>query len=369
VKLLSLQAQNFRNFEKLDLTFEKAVNAFIGKNAQGKTNILEAISLLAFGKSFRTNSEKSLKRIGNDFFRIEAIAENSAEQKNLSSQKRELKIEIAATMTAKNFKLNNKQITASELVGNLPIVSFAPEDLNLLLLSPGLRRRYLDILLSQTSRKYLQALSAYSKALKNRNALLDRIRENLAKTDELDFWDQELAKNGTLIAKSRTEFLNFAAKPLTENFEKIANESKKLEMHIANFRGEEISQEKYFENLIKMREKDLRFGSTNYGIHRADLVFELDKKFLSENGSRGEIRSSVLALKFVELEFIENVLGEKPVLLLDDVFSELDASRQKSLMQLITNHQTFITTTKLAHLDSLKNKDVWEIKNNSTEKL
>jgi DNA replication and repair protein RecF len=361
MKLISLRAQNFRNFEKLELDFKKTINAFVGQNAQGKTNILEAITLLGFGKSLRTSSEKSLRKIGTDFFRIEGKAENSQNEK--------LKIEIAATLTAKSFKLKGKKISASELVGNFPIVSFAPEDLNLLLLSPGLRRRYLDILLSQTSRKYLQALSKYSKALKNRNALLDRIRENLAKTDELEFWDRELAENGTLIARSRTEFLRFAAKPLTENFEKISNDSKKLEIRISNFRGEEISQKKYLENLEKMRSKDLRFGATNYGIHRADLVFEIDQTLLAENGSRGEIRSSILALKFVELEFIENILKEKPVLLLDDVFSELDASRQKSLMQLITNHQTFITTTKLTHLDSIEDKDVWEIKNSSAEKL
>ena len=361
MKLLSLRAQNFRNFEKLELDFARSTSAFVGANAQGKTNILEAISLLGFGKSFRTNSEKSLRRIGADFFRVEATAENSENKK--------MKIEIAATTTAKNFKLNGKKITASELVGNFPIVGFAPEDLNLLLLAPGLRRRYLDILLAQTSRKYLRALAKYSKALKNRNALLDRIAENLATTDELEFWDRELAENGATIGKMRAEFLEFAAEPLAENFGKIANEPKKLKMRIANFRGEEISAEKYFENLAKMRARDLRFGSTNYGVHRADLIFELDDAPLAENGSRGEIRSSVLALKFVELNFLEEKSGEKPVLLLDDVFSELDATRQKSLMKMIANHQTFLTTTKLAHLDALGEKEVWKIENSSAEKI
>ena len=361
MKLLSLRAQNFRNFEKLELDFAKSVNAFVGKNARGKTNILEAVALLAFGKSFRTSSEKSLRKIGTDFFRIEAVAKNSRNEK--------LRIEIAATTTAKSFKLNGKKITASELVGNFPIVSFAPEDLNLLLLAPGLRRRHLDILLAQTSRKYLRALAKYSKALKNRNALLDRIAENLANTDELEFWDHELAENGTTIGQTRAEFLEFAAKPFAENFEKIASESKKLKMRIANFRGEEISVEKYFGNLVKMREKDLRFGTTNYGVHRADLIFELDGAPLAENGSRGEIRSSVLALKFVELEFLEKKLDEKPVLLLDDVFSELDASRQKSLMQMISSHQTFLTTTKLEHLDTLDEKEIWEIENATAKKI
>jgi len=206
VKLFSLHAQNFRNFEKLEFDFAKSVNAFVGKNARGKTNILEAISLLAFGKSFRTSSEKSLRRLGSDFFRIEAVAKNSANEK--------LRIEIAAMTTAKSFKLNGKKVTASELVGNFPLVSFAPEDLNLLLLAPGLRRRYLDILLAQTSRKYLRSLSKYSKALKNRNVILYQIAENLAKLDELEFWDRELAENG----KNRHSKL--AIKPYPEEYQK-----------------------------------------------------------------------------------------------------------------------------------------------------
>ncbi|MCK5472024.1 DNA replication and repair protein RecF [Candidatus Gracilibacteria bacterium] len=361
MKLLSLRAQNFRNLTNLELDFNKPVNTFVGNNAQGKTNILEAITLLAFGKSLRSNSEKSLREIGTDFFRVEGLGEKSNEKK--------VRIEIAADVNQKTFKLNRKPIIASQLVGNFPVVSFAPENLNLLLLSPSLRRRYLDILLSQTSRKYLLALSSYSKALKNRNALLARIAENLAKEEELEFWDEELAKHGSLIGKLRAEFLEFAEQPLAENFQKIANEAEELRMQIANFHGEEISERKYLENLGKLREKDLRYANTNYGIHRADLIFRLENEPLAENGSRGEIRSTILALKFVELAFIEEQLKEKPVLLLDDVFSELDAARQKSLMSLIHNHQTFITTTKIAHLDLIEKKDVWEVKNGSVEKI
>lgn len=361
MRLLSLHAQNFRNFEKLELSFKKSTHAFVGKNARGKTNILEAITLLAFGKSLRASSEKSLRRIDADFFRVEGLAENSKDE--------QLKIEIAATKTAKMFKLNGKKINASELVGNFPIVSFSPEDLNLVLLAPSMRRRYLDILLAQTSRTYLLALSTYAKALKNRNALLIRIAENLSAESELEFWDRELASAGTVIGQSRADFLDFAIGPLAANFERIANEAKKLSLRIANFRGEEISEKKYLENLQKMREKDLRFGTTNYGIHRADLIFEMDGELLSENGSRGEIRSSVLSLKFTELAFLEKNVNERPVLLLDDVFSELDSSRQKSLMELISGHQTFITTTKLSHLDTVPKKEVWEVENNTVHKI
>jgi len=361
VQLTSLFARNFRNLTKLEANFEKSVSAFVGKNAQGKTNILEAITLLAFGKSLRSNTEKSLLKTGEDFFRVEGMGKNEKDEK--------IKIEISSSLVKKTFKLNGKTITQSKLVGNFPIVSFSPEDLNLLLLSPSLRRRYLDILLSQSSHQYLFALNAYGKALKNRNALLVRIGGNLAQEDELDFWDGELAKHGSLIGKMRSEFAEFMKAPLEKNFQEISNTKSVLTMRITNFKGEGITEKKYLENLTKLRDKDLKYENTNYGIHRADLLFELDGKLLSENGSRGEIRSTILALKFVELKFIESVLAEKPILLLDDVFSELDESRQKSLMHLIQNHQTFLTTTKISHLDAAEEKDVWEVKDGDVKKI
>jgi len=361
MKLLSLKVENFRNLSKIDLSLGSSANVFVGANAQGKTNIMEAISILAFGKSLRGNSEKNLLKNGKDFFRVGGVAENSKKQK--------IKIEIAANTTTKTLKLNGKKINASDLLGNLPVVIFIPEDLNLLLLSPNLRRRHLDILLSQISQKYLRALSSYLNALKNRNALLTRIVENLTTIEELDFWDWELAKNGSVIGKTRAEFLEFAENPLAENFSKISNEEKKLSAKVTNFHGEQITPEKYLENLQKMRERDLRFGNTNYGIHRADFLFKIEDKSLIENGSRGEVRSAILALKFTELDFLEKHLKKKPLLLLDDVFSELDISRQKNLMQLIQNYQTFLTTTKLNHLDLIENKEVWEIKNGDAKKF
>ena len=360
MKLLSFKAENFRNLEKLDLKLNQPVTAFTGANAQGKTNILEAISLLAFGKSLRTGTEKNLIKSGGNFFRLEGTAENSEKQK--------IHFELASNVKEKTLKINGRKKNSAEFVGNLPLVQFTPEDLNLLLLSPALRRRYLNILLSQVSREYLRASLSYSKSLKNRNVLLVRIAENLAKEVELEFWDTELAKHGTIIGKFRSEFLNFAEIPLAENFEKIANESKKLTIRLSGFKGEDITTGKYLENLKKLYQQDLRYGSTNYGPHRQDLIFELDGVSLVENGSRGEIRSSVLALKFTELKFLEERLGEKPILLLDDVFSELDKSRQKSLVNLVKDHQTFITTTKAEHLDPFENKDVWEVKDGKLEK-
>lgn len=365
MRLLTLTAENFRNFEKLNVSFEAPVVAFVGANAQGKTNILESIGLLAFGKSLRAEEEKSLIRQGAEFFRVVGEVETEKNEK--------FKLEIAATVSprfTKTIKFNRRPITASELVGQLPIVQFFPEDLNLALLAPGLRRRYLNILLSQISKDYLRALSGYQKALRNRNALLARIATGLAKTDELEFWDQELARHGLVLGKSRLSFLDFATQKITARFQEIASEKKNLTIRLSGFHAEDLTAEKYLENLTKLREQDLRYGITNYGPHRADLVFELENKMLAENGSRGEIRSAILALKFVELEFLEKQTAKKPLLLLDDVFSELDRNRQENLLQLIEDHQTFITTTKLEHLDTIKDKkQVWEVRSGKLGKM
>lgn len=358
MKLTSLSIGNFRNLQNLELVFVKPVTAFVGENAQGKTNILEAISVLALGKSLRADEEKNLIPYGEDFYRIVGEAQQDNGEK--------LKIEVSAAAKPsimKVCKVNGRKVNASDLVGRLPLVSFAPEDLNLVLLSPGLRRRYLDILLSQVDRKYLQALSGYGKALKQRNALLNRIMEGFAEVNELEFWDKELARCGSVIGRHRADWLHEIAKPLAQAFEKISGEKRKLVAELKNFHGEEIKPEKYLENLGKMREKDLRYGNTNYGIHKQDLLLSLAGKPLAENGSRGEIRSSVLALKFTELEFLEKHTERKPILLLDDVFSELDRSRQESLMQMLAHHQTFITTTKVEHLETIREQtQIWKVK-------
>jgi DNA replication and repair protein RecF len=357
VQLTTLSIANFRNLGKLDLVFEQPVTAFVGENAQGKTNILEAISVLALGKSLRADEEKNLIPYGEDFYRVSGEAQEGSGEK--------LRIEVSAAAKPsinKVCKVNGRKVNASDLVGRLPLVSFAPEDLNLVLLSPSLRRRYIDILLSQVDRKYLQALSSYGKALKQRNALLGRIAEGFANENELEFWDKELAQHGSVIGKHRADWLREIAKPLASYFEKISGEKRKLTAELRNFHGEEITLEKYLENLEKMREKDLRYGNTNYGIHKQDLQLSLAGKPLAENGSRGEIRSSVLALKFTELEFLEKHTEKKPILLLDDVFSELDRGRQESLMQMLVGYQTFITTTKVEHLETIrKQTQIYEV--------
>ncbi len=356
MQLKTLSATNFRNLTKLELTFAAPTIAFVGQNAQGKTNILEAIYALAIGKSLRVSAEKELINHNSDHFRLVGTVTDSKQAK--------LQLELAAVTTprfTKACKVNGRKVSATEFVGRLPAVFFQPEDLNLILLSPSLRRRHLDVLLSQVSRDYLKSASRYTKALKSRNALLVQIAGQKAKVNELEFWDLELSKHGTVLGRLRAEFLQFAKDLLAQNFHNLSGEQEVLTARLTGFTGGEITSEQYLENLKKLQPTDLRYGTTNYGPHRQDLVFELNSESVATGGSRGEIRSTVLALKLTELKFLEERTGERPLLLLDDVFSELDRGRQERLLGLIDGCQTFITTTKVEHLDPISNKQVWEV--------
>jgi len=348
--ITQLTATNFRNLAPLELSFGAPVTAFVGENAQGKTNLLEAISVLALGKSLRASSDTQLIAHGQEFFRITAELADGTQ------------LAVAQDANEKKCQINGKQVPVRELLGRLPVVSFWPEDLNLVLLAPAKRRRYLDTVLSQVNPAYLQASLEYARILKQRNALLSQIAEGRSTASELDFWDAELARHGTVIGRARADFIAAIAIELQARFEDLAHEAKNLTARLSGFRAEELDEAKYLENLTKLRDKDLKYESTNYGPHRQDLIFELDDEPVADNGSRGEIRSTLLALKFAELQFLEAQLGQKPLLLLDDVFSELDRGRQERLMTGIAGYQTLITTTKLEHVDGIAGeKQIFEV--------
>lgn len=362
VYLTSLTLANFRNIASLDLTFDTPVTAFVGENAQGKTNILEAITLLSIGKSLRASEDVQLIRAGEEFFRVSGEI-----QKETGS----LWLDIAAvTMPrlTKAFRVNDRKIPASDFIGHFPTVSFFPTDLNLVLLAPSLRRRYLDIVLSQVSHEYVRAANTYAKALKQRNALLNLIADGRTGRDELDFWDAELARAGVIIGRLRNEFIDTTRDVLDERFHDIAGNGGRLMLRLTGFHAHDLSIESYREHLTRMRDKDIRYRSTGYGPHRTDLVFEIDGANVAEGGSRGEVRSTILALKFAELAFIEAKTATRPVLLLDDVFSELDRGRQERLMGLLSGYQTLITTTKLEHLVAVPGeKQILTVENGSVK--
>ena len=348
MRIQKISLENFRNYEKIDLEFDDSsnINLFLGDNAQGKTNFLEAITVLSLAKSFRTSDHKSLIGWEKEYSRIKGTA--------LKSQN-EITMEFfVGTLTGqrllkKSLKKNEIPVPVKDFIGEINIVLFHPEDLNMLYLSPSLRRKYLNTLLSQIDPEYFECLVNYNRILKQRNKLLALIGDGKAKSNELSSWDQSLAENGLYIYKKRVEFVKFLNGKLSENYKKISDSQNNIKVkYQASIDMDEPSVENYLILLDLARDADLRYRQTEKGIHRDDLLFYFDNHHISEFASRGEMRTLLIALKLAEIEFIESVSGEKPVLLLDDVFSELDKSRQNYLLNAISGFQSFVTAT---HLD------------------
>ena len=348
MRIQKISLENFRNYEKIDLEFDDSsnINLFLGDNAQGKTNFLEAITLLSLAKSFRTPDHKSLIGWEKEYSRIKGTA--------LKSQN-ELTMEFfigslpGQRLLKKSLKKNEIPVPVKDFIGEINIVLFHPEDLNMLYLSPSLRRKYLNTILSQIDPEYFESLVNYNRILKQRNKLLALIGEGRAKPIELSSWDQPLAENGLYIYKKRIELVKFLNSKLTEYYKKISNSENNIKVkYQASIDMDEPSAENYLVLLDLARDTDLRYRQTEKGIHRDDLLFYFDKHHISEFASRGEMRTLLIALKLAEIEFIEAATNEKPVLLLDDVFSELDKSRQNFLLSAISGFQSFVTAT---HLD------------------
>lgn len=357
MQILTLTLENFRNFHHLEIEFQANLNAFQGRNAQGKTNLLEALILLNFGKSLWAAKENDLIQRGQKFFRVTAQA--------LTARGTQLELSVSASaqpQLQKNWYLNGVRKTAHEFIGHLPLGQFRPADLNLILLGKAQRRHYLDLILCQTCRNYLTNLVQYQHALKNRNALLLQIAERQARLKELVFWENKLAATGSPILHARSNFLQQTAPDLNATFQKISGQNIPLKLELSG--APLVSPAEFLAQLIQRHPQDLRFGHTSFGPHRQDLTFYLGAENLVHLGSRGEIRSAVLALRLAELKYLAAIRHEKPLLLLDDVFSELDLSRQKSLRTLTEGYQTFWTTTKPAHLDLLPEpKKSWTVVN------
>jgi len=334
--LKTLQLENFRNYKNLKLTFnENQVTVLIGKNAQGKTNLLESIYSLALTKSFR--SKKNFDQIcwNREHSRIKGQINNKNGEQNL---------EIfcsKAPSCQKVLKLNESKVKSLDFIGNLNIVIFTPDDINLISLSPSIRRKYLNMIISQVDKIYLQDLIEYSKIIKQRNALLPLIKEKRAKEDEIFYWDEMLVAYGSRIIKKRQSIIKYFNENLTNFYKQISNTKDNLKIrYTAN-----ITPEKFEEKLKSRLKKDIIFCKTSIGPHRDDISFYLNNKDIQEFGSRGEYRSTILSLKFAEISYIKHKTDDYPLLLLDDVFSELDKIRQEQFFASIENCQTIITTT------------------------
>ncbi len=360
MKLTKLQLENFRNYKKhiYEFALEKDLTVLVGPNGMGKTNFLEAIYVLSLGKSFRSLMQDNLIKWDDDFMRCKA---------SVNDQDEEIDLEVFYSnkpKKQKNFKKNGVDLKNSEYLGNLLTVLFQPEDLNMLYLGPSLRRRYMNILLSQTDRKYLNALSKYKKVLKQRNALLHQIRESQFQEkntdrlmEDLDAWNRELIEYGSVITKKRRELIQFLDKNIEKIYQSISDDNDKIsveyESKILKKSSKSNIEELYEEELANCLKRDVFRAETTAGPHRDELKLFLNGKEISRIASRGEYRTILLAIKLAEIKYIKEKTGKNPILLLDDVFSELDRKRKNHLLKSIKGCQTIITTTDIENLGKL----------------
>jgi len=365
LQVRSVSLRNYRNYKEIRVVFDPHLNILVGGNAQGKTNILEAIFYAATGKSHRTNFDSELILWGENVFRIDLNGEKRSS---------EIRIEIQVNSDGKKLlKVNNQhKKKLSELIGSLNVVLFSPEDLMLVKGSPSIRRRFLDIEISQVSPFYCHSLSNYNRVIAQRNNLLKAIRENKESEEMLDVWDFQLAEYGTYIFKKREEVLESVV-PLAQSIHsKITEGRENLTISYVpsvdvKKSGQQMPLEDIFiKKLRDSRKTDIIKGITMIGPHRDDISIKIQGNVVKSFGSQGQQRTCALSLKLSEIEFMKRQTGEYPVLLLDDVMSELDTDRRKYLLEVVNDRvQTFVTTTGTEELflPVKNNGRVFEVKN------
>lgn len=347
MKLKSLKLQNFRNYETLELEFDAGLTAFVGENAQGKTNLLESVAFAALGKSFRAAGFLETLTWDRPHGRIKAVVENKGKEK-------ELEIFMEREPASKKIKKQGKPSSPKDFIGNLRVALFIPDNLQMISGSPRLRRQYFDRLLVQLGPEYLSAFGTYQHILRQRNALLKRIFMGRAGENELDSWDEKLLEEAQIIWSKRRAFADFLNENLSGIYTSISGGSEEIRFKY------NPENDRFDEKLLALRGQDIG-NSTSLGPHRDDFIFYLNGRDIAEFGSRGEQRTAILSLKIAEIRYIEKITGIKPVLLLDDVFSELDGDRQTHLGKLVESYQTIITSCSIENLKSLKNARVYRV--------
>jgi DNA replication and repair protein RecF len=357
VRISQLRLFNFRNYARLELPLQPGLTVLHGQNAQGKTNVLEAIHLLANGSCYRAVSDKEVIRW--DAPAAERIARVTGDIE-AKSEKFELEVAVADMpgLSTKRALLNGGGKRLADFVGRLTAVLFGPEQLDLVTGSPGLRRAYVDGALSQTDRTYFRALATYNRVLHQRNQLLKQFQVRELSPDELIYWDAQLVEAGSFVSSRRAAVLQRLAVLAAGHHEQLApgGGALALEYETKLFRasggwrrlasaGAQEVQAEFRHWLALESARELAQGVSVVGPHRDDLLLSLDGKPVEKFGSRGQQRTVALALKLAELELITYDKGDQPVLLLDDVLSELDEARRDALREVIGRHEQVLLTT------------------------
>ena len=329
-----LSLKNFRNIKSLNIELNNGVNIFYGDNAQGKTNIIESIYYCSMGRSHRTHIDKELINFNQKIASIQA----SVKKENLSD-----KIDIHIRDDRKKFiSVNSISIKKmGELFGVLNTVIFSPEDLQLIKNGPSERRRFMDMEICQISSVYYYNLKQYYKILKNRNMLLKRANSYNEITDELSIWDMQLVDYGVKLIKTRGAFIDSINNISAEIYSEISGNKERLRVEYKP----NLSCDEFESKLKKNIERDIYYGATSSGVHKDDMLFYINDNDARDYGSQGQQRTICLCAKLAEMKIIESKTLSKPVLILDDVYSELDAKRQNYLTKYISDNQTLITST------------------------
>ncbi len=351
MKILSINLKNFRNYANLNVEFNSIINIIYGNNAQGKTNLLEAIYYMAFGFTYRTRSEEELIKFGATDFSTDICFSNKFYKNKIIIKKY-----VKNGKYKKELTFNNNVLRAKEHYGLLNVVLFSPDDLQIVKGEPGLRRKFINIEIAQTDKYYYNLLVKYNKTMQQRNKFLKDSKEKInIDFIQLSVWDSELAKIAAVIIKIRLETLKRISEISADIYSKLTLSKENLNLsYILKTSDGEISKiyyktqkewEEWYLKEFKMRRNlDIIRCSTSIGPHRDDILINVDENNLRAFGSQGQQRSAALALKLAELEFIKGVKEEYPILLLDDVMSELDSGRRKQLLTFIDGKvQTFIT--------------------------
>jgi DNA replication and repair protein RecF len=338
--LNSLSIEYFRSHTEKTWDFQGGITLIVGKNGVGKTNILEAISSLAFTRPFRSRDKGVFIQYDKPYAKISGITENPHERLDIFWENTRGKKTV--------FRHNEISLSPSEYLKkkNFQIVLFSPEEINLPFGTPKIRRIFLASFLAPIFPDYFEAALKYESVLRHRNRLLVEYREKRAQKEEFYFWDLELEKWGKILITKRREFFLFAREQLSKKYTEIAGKTAELMI----FPEETIIDEDFQGYLKKTFQKDVLLGVTSIGPHRDDFSLFLNNKKLSESGSRGEVRSALLALLLVQKVFLEKHTGISPILLMDDALSELDENRQENILSYIYGSQVIITTTHIPKL-------------------
>jgi len=341
MKIKNLTLINFRNYDNEVIAFSDGLNVIYGNNASGKTNLVESIYYASIGKSPRTTRDKELIKWGNDYnyIKIELV-------KKYRSHIIEIYID---SLSKKRISIDDIPVRKiSELIGVLNVVYFSPDELNIIKESPSMRRRFLDISLSQQKKVYYSNLVRYNKIIDQRNKLLKTCRDEKVLHENLPIWDSQLAREGACIIKDRYEYVEKLKVRTREEHSMLTNNTEKLdicyESKIADDSIDAI-QENMLVQLQNSRSKDIKLQYTSVGPHRDDLAITINDIDVRKYGSQGQQRTTALSLKLAEVKLFEQETGEKPILILDDVLSELDHLRQSRLLSVVRGVQTLLTCT------------------------